>query len=67
MKKETVFVVTDGCMWEMNKQNKTSRAHAIEVVDITTGQVRYIKTGSKIKFVEGNITYSRNQEQYNSQ
>jgi len=61
------FLLTDGCMWEMNKQNGTSAPHAIEVVDVETGQVRYIKSGSKIMFVEGEITESRDQKAYNKQ
>lgn len=52
-------------MWEKNKKDGTSYPHSIEVVDIETGQVRYIKSGSKIKFVEGEITQTRNQADYN--
>lgn len=52
-------------MWEMNKQNGKSSAHSIEVVDLETGQVRYIKSGSKIAFIEGFITESHNQDDYN--
>jgi len=59
------FIVTDGCMWEQNKRNTTCHPHAIEVVDVETGQVRYIKSGSVITFVSGNITQSRDQEMYN--
>lgn len=64
MEKKT-FIVTDGCMWEKNKQDNTSFPHSIEVVDSETGQVRYIKSGSKISFIEGEITENRNQETYN--
>jgi len=60
-----IYIVTDGCMWEDNKQNNTFHPHAVEVVDIRTGQVRYIKSGSRIKFVEGEITGTRDQEAYN--
>ena len=60
-------MLTDGCMWKMNKKNGTSNPHAIEVVDIETGQVRYIKSGSKIKFISGEISNGRNQEEYNKQ
>lgn len=67
MADKNIFIVTDGCMWEMNKTNKTYFPHAIEVVDSVTGQVRYIKSGSKISFVEGEITESRSQESYNKQ
>lgn len=65
MSKENIFILTDGCMWEKNKQEGTSFPHAIEVVDAETGQVRYIKSGSRIKFVEGEITEGRSQEAYN--
>ena len=60
------FIVTDGCMWEKNKQDKTCYPHAIEVVDMETGQVRYIKSGSRIQFMEGSITEGRSQEFYNN-
>jgi hypothetical protein len=63
--KEPVYLVTDGCMWEANKRNGTSHAHAIEVVDTETGAVRYIKSGSRITFVEGEISDLRTQEAYN--
>jgi len=59
------FIVTDGCMWEQNKQHGTYHPHAIEVVDTVTGQVRYIKSGAIIKFVQGEITDGRSQESYN--
>lgn len=62
---EEIFIVTDGCMWEQNKQNSTYYPHAIEVVNERTGQVRYIKSGSRISFVEGEISENRNQEEYN--
>ena len=62
---ETDFMLTDGCMWEMNKQNGSSHPHAIEVVDTKTGAVRYIKSGARIRFVSGEITEGRNQKQYN--
>lgn len=61
------FMVTDGCMWEMNKQNGAYNPHAIEVVDVNNGQVRYIKSGSIIKFVDGEITIARDQKNYNKQ
>jgi len=63
---EKVFIVTDLCMWESNKQNKTNYPHAIQVVDMETGQVRFIKSGSKIRFIEGQITESHSQETYNT-
>lgn len=63
--KESTFMLTDGCMWEQNKQQGSFHPHAIEVVDIETGQIRYIQSGAKIKFVEGSITNGRNQADYN--
>lgn len=60
-----VFLITDNCMWEQNKKRGTFHPHAIEVVDIETGQVRYIESGAKIKFVDGSITDNRDQETYN--
>ena len=63
---ERIFILTDGCMWEQNKKQGSFHPHAIEVVDVETGQMRYIKSGAKIKFVEGDITVGRDQELYNS-
>ena len=60
------FLLTDGCMWEMNKVAGGSNPHAIEVVDTTTGSVRYIKSGSRIRFVSGDISEGRNQKSYNA-
>lgn len=62
---EKTFLLTDGCMWEANKKNGTSFPHSIEVVDEETGQVRFIKSGARIKFVSGSISVARNQEDYN--
>ena len=64
-KHEEIYIVTDGCMWEQNKQNETYYPHAIEVLNIKTGQIRYIKSGSRITFIEGEITESRSQDFYN--
>jgi hypothetical protein len=64
---EKTFLLTDSCMWEANRQAGTRSAHAIEVVDTETGQVRYIKSGSLIRFVEGDITMPNTQEMYNEQ
>lgn len=64
-KNEEIYIVTDGCMWEQNKQNETYHPHAIEVLNIKTGQIRYIKSGSRIVFIEGEISEGRNQEAYN--
>lgn len=61
-----IFILTDGCMWEARKQSDKSYPHAIEVVDAETGQVRYIRSGSRIKFIDGQITVARNQEDYNN-
>ncbi len=52
-------------MWEANSRNGTAHPHAMEVVDIETGAVQYITSGSHIKFVEGEITDIRTQEAYN--
>lgn len=41
--------------------------HSVEVVDVETGQVRFIKSGAHIKFVQGEISSEADQEQYNSQ
>ncbi len=67
MKHEKVYILTDGCMWEINKQMGTEHPHSVEVVDPETGAVRYIKSGSKITFVEGEISDIRTQGLYNSQ
>ena len=65
---EKKFMVTDSCMWEAGRTNENGRAdHMIEVVDVETGQVRYIKTGSIIRFVEGDISEPFTQEAYNQQ
>ena len=66
-KKEPVFIVTNHCQWEANKKNKTSYTHAIQVIDQNTGEVRFIKCGSRIQFVSGDITESFSQESYNKQ
>ena len=63
--RDIIFLLTDGCMWEMNKQNKRKGTHSIEVVNEKTGQVRFIKSGSRIRFLTGDITNSHNQEDYN--
>ena len=63
---QKTFLLTDGCMWEMNKQNGTEHPHAIEVVDMETGQVRYIKCGAQIRFVSGDISEGRDQKSYNA-
>lgn len=53
---EKTFLITDGCVWEMNKQNDSFKPHSMEVVDVATGQVRYIKSGSHIRFIDGEIS-----------
>lgn len=63
---ENIFIVTDGCMWEINKESGNEHPHSMEVVDIETGAVRYIRSGSKIKLVEGKITDIRTQAGYNN-
>jgi len=67
MKHEEIYIITDGCMWEANKQNGTYYPHSIEVVNSKTGQVRYIKSGARIAFIEGEITQTRDQETYNQE
>jgi len=62
---DKTFLLTDSCMWEANKVNGTRSEHCIEVVDQETGQVRYIASGSKIRFVEGDISDVHTQEAYN--
>lgn len=52
-------------MWEANSRNGTNHPHAMEVVDVETGAVRYITSGSHIKFVKGEITDIRTQKAYN--
>ena len=52
-------------MWEINKQTGNEHPHATEVVDMETGAVRYIKSGSRIAFIEGEITDYRTQKAYN--
>jgi hypothetical protein len=59
------FLVTDACMWEANRKNGTFHPHAIEVVDLETGQTRYIESGARIKFIEGKISNGRDQASYN--
>lgn len=62
---EKVFLITDGCIWEINKQTGNEHPHAIEVVDVETGAIRYIKSGSHITLVKGEVTDVRNQAAYN--
>lgn len=62
---EKIYILTDGCMWEINKQMGNEHPHSIEVVDLETGSVRYIKSGSRIAFIEGTITDIRTQVAYN--
>jgi len=69
MKKDTekIFILTDLCMWEKNKQEGKTDEHAIIVVDEETGQTRMIAGGTKIRFVEGKISEAMTQEQYSAQ
>ena len=60
-----IFILTDACVWEMNKKAGVYHPHSIEVIDSETGQVRYIDSGSRIKFIEGKITDGRTQGEYN--
>lgn len=59
------FILTDLCMWEKNKQEGKNDTHAIIVIDEKTGQNRMIKGGSRIRFVDGEITEPLKQEDYN--
>lgn len=63
--KDEIYLLTDGCLWEINKKTGNEHPHSVEVVDIETGAIRYIKSGSRIKFIEGEITDIRTQEIYN--
>lgn len=65
IKVEEAFLLTDCCMWEKNKKDGTHYPHAVEVVNVETGAVHYIRSGSIIKFIEGQITESRDQCDYN--
>lgn len=64
---EKTFLLTDGCMWEATKEEGNEHPHCIEVVDIETGAVRYIKSGSRIKFLAGEITDIRSSQEYKEQ
>lgn len=63
-KNEKVYLLTDGCAWEINEQAGNEHPHSVEVVDLETGAVRYIRSGSKIKLIQGEITDIRTQETY---
>ena len=65
MNHEAIYLLTDGCLWETNKQTGNEHPHSVEVVDTKTGAVRYIKSGSRIRFVDGEISDLRTQEAYN--
>jgi hypothetical protein len=64
---EKIFILTDLCMWEKNKVEGKNAEHAIIVIDEETGQNRMIKGGSKIRFVDGEISLPQSQEDYNNQ
>lgn len=64
MKNEKRYLLTDGCFWEKNKKEGTFHTHAIEVVEVETGNIQYITSGSYITFVKGKIT-DRSQKAYN--
>lgn len=55
MKKQT-FLLMDYCGYEAAKQGNSPGYHAIQVVDEKTGQVRFIKSGSRISFLSGEIS-----------
>ena len=62
-----LFILTDSCMWEANRQQGTKAPHSVEVIDSETGKSRYIKSGSRIRFVSGDISEEYTQEEYNRQ
>ena len=62
---EKIYLLTDGCAWELNKQTGNEHPHSIEVVDLETGAIRYIRSGSRIAFIDGQITDIRSQKAYN--
>lgn len=62
---EIAFLLTDCCMWEKNKKEGTHYPHSIEVVNMETGTVHYIRSGSIISLLSGQITEARNQDDYN--
>lgn len=62
---EKIYLLTDGCLWEINKESGNEHPHSVEVVDLETGAVRYIKSGSRIAFIEGEISDIRTQAVYN--
>ena len=64
--RKCIFILTDACMWEKQKIEGTRIPHAIEVVDEKTGQTRYLKTGTRIRFVSGEISPELSQYTYNS-
>lgn len=66
IKMEKIYIVTDSCMWERSKLENTNKGtHFIEVVDEETGQTVFIKSGSRIKFVDGDLSKVKTQEEYN--
>lgn len=48
MKKK--YILTDSCFFHDNKKNRSK--HWIEVVDLETGQVIHLKSGSVIQVVK---------------
>jgi hypothetical protein len=62
---DRVFILTDLCMWEKNKKDRTKSPHAIQVIDLQTGATRYIQSGSRIRFVAGQISKVNDQNDYN--
>lgn len=52
-------------MWEKNKKDRTKSPHAIQVIDLQTGATRYIQSGSRIRFVAGQISKVNDQNDYN--
>ena len=52
-RKNDIYIVTDSCYWHHNDLDKHGRAtHEIELVNLRTGGVKNIKSGSHVKIVK---------------
>ena len=52
-RKNDTYIVTDSCYWHDHEKDEEGRStHEIEVVNIRTGGIRNIKSGSHIKIVK---------------
>lgn len=63
--KDKIFILTDMCMWEKNRQEGGKDEHAIIVVEKETGKTYVIDGGSEIIFVSGKIKGPATQDDYN--